>query len=380
MKILFQSPGYLPDVIGGLEVLANHLLQELQRRGNEILGVTNCIGEQSPGLYEYSNIKVQKLPFHRVLLSENLAEIARVQGQLADIVQHFQPDLIHLNSALPCSFFFLRRGRLTNVPRLLTLHSEIRPKSTSGLQTRLMKEASALVAVSQSVANDVVATVEELSAKLYVIRNALPVPSLQPSPIEMLPANFMCAGRLVRDKGVDVAVEAMSLLQSKGVNATLAIFGHGPERSNLENLVRARGLENVVKFRGWALPEDVYRMIKDATAVIVPSRYREPFGLIALQAALIGRPVVASKVGGLTEIVVQGDTGFLVPPDDPAALAAAMVGIIRPGGPAPAMGDRARKHATRTFDFSHFVDEYENIYARVTNPINRVIAQVFDHE
>jgi glycosyltransferase involved in cell wall biosynthesis len=359
MRILCQCEGYLPDVIGGEEVLNARLFDHLRRRGHDILVLTSCVGGRPAGRYAYDGIPLQKLEFGAALQFGRMADIVRVQRELNDIVAKFDPDMLHLNDTRPSSFFFLRRDALRDLPRLVTLHSPVRPQSKGGLQNRLVEEADIVVAVSQSVADDAAKAVPSIERKLIVIPNALPPPPLQPAPLPAAPVTFLCFGRVVPDKGMDVAIEALAILQAQGLHADLVIIGNGYQKGLLEKLVQKRGLLEHVRFRGWLMPEDIPGAINEATAVLVPSRWKEPFGLAALQAAQMGRPVIASRIGGLQEIVIHGETGFLVTPDDAVAFANAMADIVRSPGLATDMGGKARSRASRLFDFTTFVSRYE---------------------
>lgn len=278
-----------------------------------------------------------------------------------------------MNDARPSSFFFLRRGALRHLPRALTIHSPATPQHGDGLLRRLLKEADIVVAVSQSVADDVIDVTPEIRPKLTVIPNSLPPPPLRPSPLPVAPAAFLCLGRVVKDKAMDVAVEALAILHEQGLKASLEIVGNGPEKRALETLAQERGLRDYVRFCGWMAPEDVAGAINNCDAVLVPSRWKEPFGLVALQAAQMGRPVIASAVGGLMEVVLHGETGVAVPPDDPAALARAMIRLCATPGLAAGMGRKARRRAEQTFGFESFVAAYEQAFeaARQTSAAAR---------
>jgi glycogen(starch) synthase len=129
--------------------------------------------------------------------------------------------------------------------------------------------------------------------------------------------------------------------------------------------MRKLGVAEHVTFLDWVSPDRVLELMNKATLVIVPSRWPEPFGLVALEAAMMGRPVVASAVGGLPEIVEHGVSGLLVPPNDHEALAAAVDKILRDPSAARLLGPTARQRARAVFDFAAFVDAYEQSYATV---------------
>ncbi len=97
----------------------------------------------------------------------------------------------------------------------------------------------------------------------------------------------------------------------------------------------------------------------------MPSRF-EPFGLVALQAAQMGRPVIASRVGGLPEVVVDGETGLLVDPENVPLLAQAIESLLAQPDRSVEMGAQARAHAERNFSWDRFVGHYEMLYKRLT--------------
>src|SRR5207237_6526605 len=118
------------------------------------------------------------------------------------------------------------------------------------------------------------------------------------------------------------AVRALAALPEDTV---LVVLGEGPERGQLEHLARTLGVQRRTFLQG-RVP-DVAAWLKRATLLVHPARW-EGFGLGVLEAMLAGLPVVASNVSSLPELVVDAETGYLVPPDDPSALAHALVGAL----------------------------------------------------
>lgn len=360
MRILYQSDGFLPGVIGGVEVLSWHLLKALRQRGHDIRVVTGRTSREPGSAACFDGLDLLRIDFNRALQSRALAAIAEAKGKVAEAADDFKPDILHLNDVMPSSFFFRRHGALARHPRLLTLHSPFEVMERGGLAERMIADADRVVAVSQAQA-DGMSFAKSIAHKLSVIRNALPIPQTAIAPPPAGPPRLLFYGRLVPEKGLDVAIRACRRLRDRGHSFTLTIAGSGDARPALEQLGHDL-LADHVTFQDWVEPALVPSLINTSTLVLMPSRWREPFGLAALQAAQMGRPVVASSVGGLQEIVVHGQTGLLVPPDDDVALADAIASLLAEPSAALRMGMQARRRAETEFSFGRFVDAYEAAY------------------
>jgi len=166
-------------------------------------------------------------------------------------------------------------------------------------------------------------------------------------------------GRLRWQKGHDVAVRALAILLRDDPGIRLAVVGDGPERSRLARLVERLGLRDAVRMTGTR--RDVPDVLAAADCVLAPSRY-EGFGLAVAEALAAGRPVVASRVDSLCELVEDGVSGLLVEPDDPAALAAGALRVLRDGSLAESLGRRGRERAARCFPLDAMLRAHEALY------------------
>jgi glycogen(starch) synthase len=226
-----------------------------------------------------------------------------------------------------------------------------------------MLDAAAWVTTLSAVeAERVVARMPELAGRVSYIPSGLRPPEVLPTPLPARPL-LLCIGRLIRDKGFDVALRAFKRAAASLPGARLRIAGDGPERGALEQLVVELDLSDRVEFLGWVTPGMIPDLINQASAVLLPSR-REGLSMAGIQAAQMARPLIASRVGGLPEVVAEGETGLLVPPDNVEALAAALRVILLEPERAAAMGQAARRRALSQFAFEGMVDAYDALYAR----------------
>ncbi|GAB5559647.1 MAG: hypothetical protein SynsKO_12940 [Synoicihabitans sp.] len=128
----------------------------------------------------------------------------------------------------------------------------------------------------------------------------------QPAPGKSRPRDLIFVGRMVSDKGADVLIDALRLLPSEQ-NPNLTLIGDGPERNRLENYCQQNGLSKRVTFRGACSSSEIATQLRQHRCLVVPSRWAEPFGIVALEGLACGCTVVGSSGGGLTE--AMGPTG-----------------------------------------------------------------------
>ncbi len=175
------------------------------------------------------------------------------------------------------------------------------------------------------------------------------------NPPDAVPADariLLAVARLTEQKGLDVAVRSLPLLPADTV---LVALGEGPERARLEELARELGVESRVYLPG-RVP-DVAAWLRRATLLVHPARW-EGFGLGVLEAMLAGLPVVASHVSSMPELVVDGETGVLVPPDDPPALAVAVAYALEQ----PSLGAAGRARAHSEFSVARMAGRTVELY------------------
>jgi len=163
-------------------------------------------------------------------------------------------------------------------------------------------------------------------------------------------ARLVCVARLSREKGLTVLLRAAAVLAREGLKFELALIGDGPERGALEELRRELRLDGHVRFEGWQGGAVVQARIVASRALVLAS-LSEGLPIVLMEALALGRPVIATAVGGVAELVRSGDCGWLVRPGSVLALAAAMRSALTlPGAELDALGRRGAEHVAREHD------------------------------
>jgi len=183
---------------------------------------------------------------------------------------------------------------------------------------------------------------------------------------------ILFVGSLVERKGVRYLIDALPLLPAQ-LHAKLVIIGDGAERSRLEAQVRARGLQHLVEVRGRVAEQELRRAYAAASVLVLPAIVdargdTEGLGVVLLEAMSYGVPVIGSDLGGITDIVVDGQTGLLVPPQDSAALAAALERLATDRDLARRLGEAGAGHVRRHFSWPAIIAQWEECYLAVLDP------------
>jgi glycosyltransferase involved in cell wall biosynthesis len=171
-------------------------------------------------------------------------------------------------------------------------------------------------------------------------------------------------------KAIVYLSRALALLQKDTSSFRLEIAGSGPERYALEREVQSHCLGNRVRFLGWEA--DLMRLMAGWDIYVQPS-VGEPFGITALEAMAAGLPVVATRAGGLPELVEDGRTGWLVPPRDPGALADRLGALLLNPEQRRRMGAAGRERARQNFSVDRMVESISNIYDEVLAERKRAV-------
>ncbi len=366
MRVLFWVPQFAPD-IGGIEIWSSHLLPALQARGHEFLVVASRTRRKVTEISSLGGIPVHKLDFEGALQRQDMAAIKAILMEIGQIKRTFRPDLIHMNTSQGGAYFHLLTRNRLPAPVLFSLHyfNEDDRIDANSLMGRCLLSADWVAAVSRFMLSSSLRLIPDIGSCSSVIVNGLPWPAAQPTPLPVVEPRLLVIGRAVVQKGFDLALEAFAIVRRQCPQARLVVAGSGEAMPALRQLAAALGVQDSVDFLGWVDSTAIPDLINTATLVLAPSRWEEPFGLVALEAAQLGRPVIATDVGGLGEVVAHGETGLLAPRENPKALAEAILLLLADPQRAQAMGQAGRARAASMFSFERMVDSYDALYRQL---------------
>ena len=366
MKILLWTELFWPS-IGGIEVRCRELATALMGRGHRVSVVTSQGNELLATEDSIDGIEIHRFRFLEAIASRRLDLYATERRRLSRVKEAFQPDVVHVMFTDPSVLFHWQTQKASPAPTVVTVPIGLEAQQ-SGAETllhRTLCQAAWTVTVSNAILHDVQALVPETVGRSSVIYNSIAEPSVDSLPLPFEPPLLLCLGRLVHEKGFDTAIEAFAMMHARFPGIKLVIAGDGPARAALTAQAAALDIAGSVEFSGWVQPEGVAALINRATAMLIPSRWREAFGNIAVQAMQMGRPVIAANVGGLPEIVVDGTTGYLVPAENPAILAETIQRLLAHPNTARGLGAAGRARAASEFPFERHVDEHEKLYRTI---------------
>ncbi len=291
MKILFSSYAYPPG-IGGIESVSALLAREFAAAGHEITLVT-----------ETPSVDENEEPFE-LARNPSLARLIKLL-RCCDVVFQNNISLRHLFPAL-----------LLRKPVLVVQQTWIR-NTRGGISwndriKRALLPRVKNVAISQAIAAD-----GNIAAK--VIGNPYDDQIFKTLPNIPRDRDLIFVGRFVSDKGADVLLRALALLKQREIEAKLTVVGHGPEEQNLRALVRELALDHNVTFAGVKVGADLAECMNRHQVIVIPSRWPEPFGIVALEGIACGCVAVGSEQGGLSEAI--GNCGVLFRNGDSEQLA-----------------------------------------------------------
>jgi glycosyltransferase involved in cell wall biosynthesis len=339
--------------LGGSERHLLALLPALRAPDVEPLfvGLDDPGGDLDP-FYSALDVEAVRLPCRRDL---DPLLLARLRRTLRDL----RPDVVHTHLVHADVYGALSAPRFAALVSTKHNDDRFRAGAFRYVERLITRRASRVIAITEALRRFCVANVGLPKEKLEVVHYGLDEPPAAwgPNPVVPLPDNarvLLCVARLVRQKGIDVAVRALPAIRARHPDAVLVVLGEGPERTSLAG--------DGVYLPGRA--GDVSAFYRRAELLVHPARW-EGFGLALLEAMLCELPVVAARVSSIPEIVADGETGLLVPPDDPGELADAVNALLDDRERASALGRAGLARARSEFSVAKMAERTAAVYRAV---------------
>jgi len=380
VKALVLTREYPPHVYGGAGVVVDQLTQALARR---MAVEVRCFGERPPDAGGHGIVVRGYAPWARVSAGPDGPRFApsleTLSIALAMARDHVDADIAHAHTwYADMAGLWIRT--LYRIPLVVTLHSmePLRPWKADQLSTGYLlstwieksavEAADRVIAVSATMREDILAHFRVDPSKVIVIHNGIDPERFRPTDKRDALDGFgvrtpyvLFVGRITDQKGIFHLLEAATRLPP-GVQVVLC--ASAPDTPEIEaRLRRAVSAHPNVVWINEMVPHDVVTQLYSHAAVFACPSVYEPFGLINLEAMACETPVVASAVGGILEVVVDGETGLLVEPARPDVLAEALTRVLANPALGRSMGRAGRRRVETRFSWSSVAERTEQVYS-----------------
>jgi len=374
-----------PRVVGGIARHCEGLAKALVQQNHEVhLFTLDFPG--SPSYEEMDGVKVYRASTelgHPNFLTWVLLFNHFLAKRMADAVHSVDFDVMHVHDWL-AAFSGISFKHYLKKPMVLTVHStEVgraqglhSPDSfcINGIEWWAMYEADRVIVCSESMKNEICGHFNLPLDKVDVIPNAIDVTKYQTSVdrgsvrqrygVGYGEKLILCVGRLVPQKGIEYFIRAIPSIAKRYPEAKFIIVGEGWSRDILEAEARASGHGGKIQFTGFASDQEVINLMTSADVLVVPSVY-EPFGIVALEGMASGVPVVASKVGGLSEVIEHDRTGLFVYPKSPESIAWGIDRILSDPDHAKWLTENAKEKLHKAYSWEAVAMKTVEVYRKV---------------
>jgi alpha-maltose-1-phosphate synthase len=377
LSVALLTREYPPEVYGGAGVHVEYLARELTRLVNLTV---HCQGADRLAA-------VAHRPWDHLAAANQALQTISTDLSMTGAVG--DADLVHSHT-----WYANLAGHLASllygIPHVVTVHSlePLRPWKAEQLgggyalsswcERTAVEAAEAVIAVSNGMRDDVLAVYPAVPAdRVRVIHNGIDTSEYRPDPatdvldrygVDPARPSVIFVGRVTRQKGLPVLLRAASAIDPAAQLVICAGQADTPELeaevSDLAGQLRANR-SGVIWISGMLAKREVIQLLTHATVFVCPSLY-EPLGIVNLEAMACGTAVVGSRVGGVPEVVADGETGLLVPPGEPAALAGAINVLLANEPLAAEMGRLGRARAEAEFGWASIAAQTAALYAELT--------------
>lgn len=367
MTILHSLENYLP-AIGGMEVLVSGLAEWQVQAGHTVHVIATHQPEGCADADLINGVRVHRIPARAALDTRDPVGLLMGRKRFAALRESIQPDVTHLHLCGPSMILAFQTLDLAPSAVVATPHCPLPDGEANpdDLNARLMRRADAVVGISEFMRGAARTYLGSQAPDTHLIYNGVPsLPEVERPDGDQL--SVLTIGRAIREKGFDLVIRAFSAVAATHPDMRLRVAGGGPRLEELRELARDLAIDDRVEFLGWVSPRDIATVVAAADIFVAGSRWQEPLGLTAIEASRGGVPVIVTRVGGLAETTIDGETGFVVPSEDVPALAAALQKLVAQPDLRRSMGAAGQRFVKERFDFGRFVQAHEDLYRSVVS-------------
>jgi glycosyltransferase involved in cell wall biosynthesis len=353
-----------PPLIGGAEKVLSYLATALAAEGHDVTVVTSRVLEPLSEPVTPSPVPVVHLPSSRLRFVGTILYMRSLRQWL----ESHRPDVIYVSMLKHDAYVAVGVGRRLGIPVVLRPEGagatgDLAWQTWGRFGATIAKrclQADAVVSISPAVRAELISAGYD-PAKIHDLPNGAPVPNEPWKPSEVQ-ARAAFVGRLAPEKGLDTLLDAWPLVLASRPDARLTLVGDGPERSRLEAQIASLGIASSVDLAG-SHPAPI-ELLRASDLFVLPSR-EEGMSVALLEAMALGLPIVATDIPGNRGLIDEGIHGHLVPPDRPAALAAAILRRWDEPGAAARMASAARRRVVSEFSIAAVARGHLEMFARL---------------
>jgi N-acetyl-alpha-D-glucosaminyl L-malate synthase BshA len=363
MKIAILVGAFPPKWLAGIEIATYNIAKQLAKRGHEVHVITT-LDEGLPKETIEDRFCVHRIFCRKIRFLGIISFWIKIFWHLKKI----DPDIAHVQSVGSGIPGFLAK-KLFKKPYIVWGHGSdiyLPDKFTKSISKLVLKNADAVIALTE----DMKKKIQKICDRdVVVVPNGIDLErfnNLSKGDIRKRlkikddKKRIIFVGTLRPVKSVKYLIKAIKIIIQKDINTRLMLVGDGDERGNLEKLVKELSLEEYVKFVGKVPNEEVPEYMAVSDVFVLPS-LSESFGIVNLEAMASGLPIVATKVGGLPEIIKDGENGFLVEPKNPEELAEKVLSILGNNELRERI-TRNNKEKAKDYSWESVVEKLEEVY------------------
>ncbi len=374
MRILIINSEY-PPVGGGAGNASANNARQFAMSGHRVVVVTSRFGNLTHR-EQFNNLTIHRIPSlrrkqDRSNALEQIIFILSASFSTFNLIRQLKPTAALAFFGVPSGAVAYFIKRVFNIPYIISLRGGdvpgFRPydfrvyhKLIAPFLRVIWKNASAIVANSQGLRD--LALQFDARFEIPIIPNGVDLELYRTDERDWSPPRLFSVGRLVHQKGLDLALRALADL--KDMEWEWIVAGDGPQMDALKTLANELGISERVKFIGWQAREDLIKCYQQSNLFLFPSRH-EGMPNAVLEAMASGLPVVASRIAGNEELVVDGETGLLFPSEDENLLRVALKRLLNDSALRQKMGVLSRRRVEEKYSWENTAKQYALLLEKV---------------